>query len=122
RHRGSVRRTPLMSTVPETLDEVYHDLLARAPENKMEPRMEPMHRMMELLGEPQRSAPVIHLTGTNGKTSTARMIESVLRAYGLSTGRYTSPHLETVTERISIDGEPVDEDTFVRIWNEILPL
>ncbi|MFN3924401.1 MAG: bifunctional folylpolyglutamate synthase/dihydrofolate synthase, partial [Pseudarthrobacter sp.] len=62
-----------------------------------------------------------HVTGTNGKTSTARMIESVLRAHGLSTGRYTSPHLSKVTERISIDGHPVPDETFVRIWDEIRP-
>lgn len=107
---------------PQSVDDVYRDLLARAPENKMEPRMGPMFRAMELLGEPQRASPVIHLTGTNGKTSTARIIESVLRAYGLRTGRYTSPHLSSVTERISIDGAPVQDDTFVRIWNEILPM
>lgn len=105
-----------------TLEEVYQDLLARAPENKMEPRMEPMYRMMELLGEPQKSAPVIHITGTNGKTTTARIIESVLSAHGLRTGRYTSPHLVKVSERIVVDGEPVDDATFVRVWNEILPL
>ena len=59
-------------------------------------------------GSPQRAYPSIHLTGTNGKTSTARMIDSLLRAFGLRTGRYTSPHLETVRERISLDGEPVE--------------
>lgn len=107
---------------PQTVAAVYRDLLARAPENRMEPRMAPLWRAMELLGEPQKAAPVIHLTGTNGKTSTARIIESVLRAYGLRTGRYTSPHLTSVTERISIDGAPVADETFVRIWNEILPM
>ena len=61
--------------------------------------------LLDLLGSPQRAYPAIHLTGTNGKTSTARMIDSLLRAHGLRTGRYTSPHLETVRERISIDGE-----------------
>ena len=92
-----------MSAAPDTVEAVYADLLARAPENRMEPRMEPMRRVLALLGDPQHAAPVIHLTGTNGKTSTARMIEAVLRAYGLRTGRYTSPHLRSVTERISID-------------------
>ena len=57
--------------------------------------------LLDLLGSPQRAYPAIHLTGTNGKTSTARMIDSLLRAHGLRTGRYTSPHLETVRERIS---------------------
>ncbi|MGO2779543.1 bifunctional folylpolyglutamate synthase/dihydrofolate synthase [Glutamicibacter arilaitensis] len=103
------------------LDRVYAQLLARAPENKMEPRMEPMFRAMEVLGEPNKACPVIHITGTNGKTSTARMIESLLEAHDLRTGRYSSPHLVSVTERIAIDGAPVDEETFVRVWDEISP-
>lgn len=103
------------------LERVYAELLARAPENKIEPRMAPMFRAMEVLGEPNKACPVIHITGTNGKTSTARMIEALLRAHDLRTGRYSSPHLVSVTERISIDGEPVDEQTFVRIWDEISP-
>ncbi|HEY6596613.1 MAG TPA: folylpolyglutamate synthase/dihydrofolate synthase family protein [Asanoa sp.] len=81
-----------------------------------------IERLLDLLGSPQRAYPSIHLTGTNGKTSTARMIDSLLRAFGLHTGRYTSPHLETVRERISLDGEPVDEERFVRTYREIEPL
>lgn len=100
---------------------VYAELLSRAPENKIEPRMEPMFRAMEILGEPNKAFPIIHITGTNGKTSTARMIESLLMAHNLRTGRYTSPHLAKVTERIVIDGDPVDDETFVRIWDEIRP-
>lgn len=103
------------------VESVYAELLSRAPENKMEPRMEPLFRAMEILGEPQKAFASIHLTGTNGKTSTARMIEAGLRAHGLRTGRYTSPHLSKVTERISIDGEPVADETFVRVWDEIRP-
>ncbi|NYT94786.1 folylpolyglutamate synthase/dihydrofolate synthase family protein [Salinispora sp. H7-4] len=78
--------------------------------------------LLDLLGSPQRAYPSIHLTGTNGKTSTARMIDSLLRAFGLRTGRYTSPHLETVRERISLDGEPVDEQRFVATYREVAPL
>ncbi|MEV1159872.1 folylpolyglutamate synthase/dihydrofolate synthase family protein [Micromonospora chokoriensis] len=78
--------------------------------------------LLDLLGSPQRAYPAIHLTGTNGKTSTARMIDSLLRAFGLHTGRYTSPHLETVRERISLDGEPVSEERFASIYREIKPL
>ncbi|GAA2043114.1 folylpolyglutamate synthase/dihydrofolate synthase family protein [Yaniella flava] len=106
----------------ETAEQVYEHLLSRAPENKMEPRMQPMRDVMALLGDPQDSAPVIHLTGTNGKTTTARIIEQVLIAHGLRTGRYTSPHLSHVTERITLDGQPVEDETFVRIYNEIAPL
>ena len=104
-----------------SVESVYAELLGRAPENKMEPRLAPLFRAMDVLGEPNKAYPIIHVTGTNGKTSTSRMIESVLRAHGLSTGRYTSPHLSKVTERISIDGHPVSDDTFVRIWDEIRP-
>jgi dihydrofolate synthase/folylpolyglutamate synthase len=77
--------------------------------------------LLDLLGSPQRAYPAIHLTGTNGKTSTARMVDSLLRAHGLRTGRYTSPHLETVRERISIDGEPVTEEKFAEIYSEVAP-
>jgi dihydrofolate synthase/folylpolyglutamate synthase len=104
-----------------SVESVYAEMLGRAPENKMEPRLAPLFRAMEILGEPNKAFPIIHITGTNGKTSTARMIEAGLRAHGLSTGRYTSPHLSKVTERISIDGSPVPDDTFVRIWDEIRP-
>lgn len=105
-----------------SVESVYADLLSRAPESKMEPRLDPLFRVMELLGDPQKAYPVIHLTGTNGKTSTARIIEAGLRALGLRTGRYTSPHLAKVTERISVDGEPVEDATFVRIWDQIHPV
>jgi dihydrofolate synthase / folylpolyglutamate synthase len=81
-----------------------------------------IERLLDLLGSPQRAYPSIHLTGTNGKTSTARLIDSLLRAFGLHTGRFTSPHLETVRERISLDGEPVDEERFVSAYQEIAPL
>ncbi|GAB7039892.1 MULTISPECIES: bifunctional folylpolyglutamate synthase/dihydrofolate synthase [Catenuloplanes] len=78
--------------------------------------------LLDVLGSPQRAYPSIHLTGTNGKTSTARMIDSLLRAYGLHTGRYTSPHLESVRERISLDGEPVSEERFAAVYTEVEPL
>jgi dihydrofolate synthase/folylpolyglutamate synthase len=81
-----------------------------------------VQELLDMLGSPQRAYPAVHLTGTNGKTSTARMIDNLLRAYGLHTGRYTSPHLETVRERISLDGEPVDEDRFTRVYDEVAPV
>jgi dihydrofolate synthase / folylpolyglutamate synthase len=77
--------------------------------------------LLDLLGGPQRAYPSIHITGTNGKTSTARMIDALVRAHGLRTGRYTSPHLASVRERISVDGESVDEDRFVEIYREVAP-
>ena len=109
-----------MST-PQSVEEVYAELLDRAPENQMAPRLDAVQRAVDILGNPEKSAPVIHITGTNGKTSTARMVESLLLAHDLRVGRYTSPHLERVTERISLDGKPVADETFVRIYGEIAP-
>ncbi|MGH3648025.1 MAG: bifunctional folylpolyglutamate synthase/dihydrofolate synthase [Micromonosporaceae bacterium] len=78
--------------------------------------------LLDLLGNPQRAYPSIHLTGTNGKSSTARMIDALLRVHGLRTGRYTSPHLESVRERISLAGEPVSEERFVEVYRDVAPL
>jgi dihydrofolate synthase/folylpolyglutamate synthase len=78
--------------------------------------------LLDLLGSPQRAYPAIHLTGTNGKTTTARMVESLLRAHGLRTGLYTSPHLDSVRERITIDGEPISEEHFVEVYSEVAPV
>ncbi|MRG58481.1 dihydrofolate synthase [Agromyces sp. CFH 90414] len=105
----------------EAADAVYADLLARIGERAPEPRLGATRRAVELLGDLHRAAPVIHLTGTNGKTSTARIIESLLRASGLRTGLSTSPHLERFTERIRVDGQPVSDGDVARIWSEIEP-
>jgi dihydrofolate synthase / folylpolyglutamate synthase len=101
--------------------EVYEELLARVGENAPQPRLGATRRAAELLGDPQRAYPVIHITGTNGKTSTSRLIESILRAHGLRTGMLTSPHLERVNERIVIDGEPISNAAFVSNWRDIRP-
>ncbi|MEJ7628954.1 MAG: folylpolyglutamate synthase/dihydrofolate synthase family protein [Nocardioidaceae bacterium] len=96
-------------------------LLARWPESKIDPTLDRIRAICNLLGEPQRAYPVIHLTGTNGKTSTARMIDALLRALGLRTGRFTSPHLESMTERITIDGAPLSRERFVEVYTEVIP-
>ncbi|MFM6974959.1 MAG: bifunctional folylpolyglutamate synthase/dihydrofolate synthase [Agromyces sp.] len=102
-------------------ERVYQELLTRVGEQNPRPRLEPTRRLVNLLGNPERSAPVIHLTGTNGKTSTARVIDSLVRASGLRTGLLTSPHLERFAERILIDGEPIDDDALERNWDDIEP-
>lgn len=103
------------------LAETEAELDLRWPETKIEPSLDRIARLMDLLGHPERSCPVIHVAGTNGKTSTVRMIESLVRALGRRTGRTTSPHLQLVTERIAIDGEPLHPRDYVRIWAEIRP-
>lgn len=111
-----------MSSVAERMAEVVQELYARKPENQMRPRLEPTRLAVELMGNPQHSYPVIHLTGTNGKTSTARIIERILREMGLKTGRVTSPHLISFNERISLDGEPVSDERFVENYEQNKPL
>ncbi|KRF07666.1 dihydrofolate synthase [Nocardioides sp. Soil777] len=105
----------------ETYAEVEDALLSRWPETKLEPSLDRIEAFTELLGDPQRSFRTIHLTGTNGKTSTSRMIETLVRALDLRTGRFTSPHLEKMSERISIDGEPLSDEAFVRAFNDVAP-
>lgn len=96
-------------------------LLSRWPENRMEPSLDRIRALVDLLGEPQKTYPVVHITGTNGKSSTARMIEALLRAHGLRTGLYTSPHLLSSRERICLDAEPIGEDDMLRAYEELAP-
>ncbi len=96
--------------------------MTRVPENKLRPRLEPTRRAVELLGDPQHSYRVIHVTGTNGKTSTTRIIERILREHGLRTGRFTSPHLVRFNERIALDGEPVSDERLYTVWQDIKPI
>ena len=102
-------------------DAVYAELLKRQGERWVQPRVERTRRVLELLDDPQRTYRVVHITGTNGKTSTARIIESLIRAHGLRTGMFTSPHLERFTERILIDGEPIADAAIADAWDEIAP-
>ena len=107
-----------MATQHETL---LAELTSRWPEHRIAPSLDRIRAVTELLGDPQRSCPVIQITGTNGKGSTAIMIESLLRAAGLRTGRYSSPHLVDVTERIAIDGQPISRERFAEVWADIKP-
>ena len=115
-------------TLPEpTPDEVAallqveHLLDQRWPETKLEPSTARIAALMELLGSPQLSYPCIHIAGTNGKTSVARMIDALLTAFGQRTGRTTSPHLQSAVERIAIDGQPITPARYVETYREIEP-
>ncbi|MGL4744703.1 MAG: bifunctional folylpolyglutamate synthase/dihydrofolate synthase [Dermatophilaceae bacterium] len=96
-------------------------ILARAPEHELQPSLDRIAGVVDLLGDPQHAFPVIHLTGTNGKTSTARIIEAVLGQLGLTTGRFTSPHLHSVLERISLGGRPIDAERFLAAYDDVIP-
>jgi dihydrofolate synthase / folylpolyglutamate synthase len=105
----------------DRLREIEKDIFARRPEHSINPSLERITALVTLLGDPQRAYPVIHLTGTNGKTSTARMTEALLRARGLRTGLFTSPHLSSVGERIAVDGQALSGEQFVAAYDEIRP-
>ena len=105
----------------QRMREVEAAILSRAPEHDLQPSLDRIAAVMELLGDPQRNFPAIHLTGTNGKTSTTRIIESILRAHDLSTGRFTSPHLHTIRERVALNGAPIEVDRFVAAYDEVSP-
>jgi dihydrofolate synthase/folylpolyglutamate synthase len=105
-----------------SLQRVLAELGSRYPaEDQMVPDLDRITMLVDLLGSPQRSYPSIHLTGTNGKTSTARMVDALLQGFGLRPGRYTSPHLDSVTERITVDGVPLSEDRFAEVYDELAP-
>lgn len=112
---------PADGDTDDTLRDVEVELSKRWPENKLEPSLDRIEALMDILGQPQRSFPSIHITGTNGKTSTARMIEQLLNTFELRTGRYTSPHVESVTERITLDGAPITPERFVEVYRDIEP-
>ncbi|MCA6094996.1 bifunctional folylpolyglutamate synthase/dihydrofolate synthase [Streptomyces sp. SCA3-4] len=107
--------------VDRALREVEAELAGRWGETKLDPSLVRMEALMDILGQPQRAYPAIHITGTNGKTSTARMIEALLAAFDLRTGRYTSPHVQSVTERISLDGAPISAERFIETYQDIKP-
>jgi dihydrofolate synthase / folylpolyglutamate synthase len=104
------------------LRQVEAELALRWPESRLDPSLDRIAALVDALGSPQRAYPVVHVTGTNGKTSTARMIEALLRGTGLRTGRFTSPHVESVTERIAVDGEPLSAAAFAAAYEDIAPV
>lgn len=103
----------------ERIDAIEAALLKRWPETKIEPTLERIAALVDVLGSPQLTYPTIHVGGTNGKTTTSRMIDSLLFEMGLRTGRFTSPHLESYLERISINGQPIDPKAMIFSYNDI---
>ncbi|HWT50295.1 MAG TPA: dihydrofolate synthase, partial [Mycobacterium sp.] len=86
-----------------SLLQVEHLLDQRWPETRIEPSLIRISALMDLLGSPQLGYPSIHIAGTNGKTSVARMVDALVTALRRRTGRTTSPHLQSAVERIAID-------------------
>jgi dihydrofolate synthase/folylpolyglutamate synthase len=104
-----------------SLLQVEHLLDQRWPETRIEPSLTRISALMDLLGSPQRGYPSIHIAGTNGKTSVARMVDALLTALHRRTGRMTSPHLQSAVERIAIDGTPISPAQYVATYREIEP-
>jgi dihydrofolate synthase/folylpolyglutamate synthase len=105
-----------------SLERVMAALADRYPaEDHMVPDLDRIRLLVDLLGSPHLAYPSVHLTGTNGKTSTARMVDGLLQAAGLRIGRYTSPHLQSVTERITLDGVPLSDERFAEVFDEVSP-
>ncbi len=109
----------LTSQDQELLDTIEQALLTRWPETQIEPSLERIAALVDVLGSPQLTYPTIHVGGTNGKTTTSRMIDSLLFEMGLRTGRFTSPHLESFVERIAINGQPIDAQALIFSYNDI---
>ncbi len=103
------------------LRRVERELLARWPEHRPRPSLDRIAALVDLLGQPQRAYPIIHVAGTNGKTSIARMTDALLRERELRVGRFTSPHLQTMRERICVDGSPLSAEAFVAAYEEVRP-
>lgn len=110
---------PADPEVDKALRAVEQELAGRWGETKLDPSLVRIEKLVDVLGDPQRAYPTIHITGTNGKTSTARMIEALLGAFELRTGRYTSPHVQSITERISLDGAPISAERFIETYEDI---
>ena len=111
----------MTGNIEARLVEITEELNARWPENRIEPTLDRIKLLLDYLGNPQESFRSIHIAGTNGKTSTSRMIDSLLQSFGIRTGRYTSPHLEDIRERICLNGEPITPEFFVYTYEDIKP-
>lgn len=103
----------------EALQLIYEALLKRWPETRLEPSLDRIAALCDALGSPELTYPVVHIAGTNGKTTTSRMIDSLFTELGYRTGRFTSPHLESFLERISIKGEPISPEGMIATYNDI---
>ncbi len=103
----------------EAVEHIYQALLKRWPETRIEPSLDRIAALCDALGSPERTYPVVHIAGTNGKTTTSRMIDSLFSELGYRTGRFTSPHLESFLERISLKGEPISPEGMIATYNDI---
>lgn len=123
----SGRRDPARAEAERALElrkrlrEVEAEIVSRNPEHIIAPTLTRIEAVVDLLGHPERCAPMVHITGTNGKTTTARMIERLLLELGLSPGRFTSPHLHDIRERIVIGGEPIGAERFLAAYDDVAP-
>ncbi len=103
------------------LNVVYEDLITRTPEHDFDPTLDRVQQVLYILGDPQDAYPILHIAGTNGKTSTTRLSAALLSGFGLRTGTFTSPHLISVRERIQVNGKPLSAREFLSAWQDVSP-
>ena len=120
-NKKNVRLSHELDVNRKKVQEIFAQIVQRAPEHKIQPSLDRVVDALDILGNPQLAYPVVHVAGTNGKTSTSRMIDSLMTAWGTKTGRFTSPHLCVPNERISIAGEPITDETFIYAYEDVLP-
>ncbi|MCD4549295.1 bifunctional folylpolyglutamate synthase/dihydrofolate synthase [Schaalia sp. lx-260] len=105
----------------EQVNQIYQSVIARAPEHDIDPTLSRVQAVLDILGDPQNTYPSVHITGTNGKTSTSRMVDALLGAAGMKVGRFTSPHLRDVRERLSLENQPISPAGFIAAWQDVAP-
>lgn len=118
---AAAEEAALQVALAERVEQIYQAIVARAPEHKVQPSLERIRTVMTYLAEPYLMYQVVHITGTNGKTSTARITDALLSELGMRTGRFTSPHLSDVRERITLEGKPISREGFIAAWEDIAP-
>lgn len=120
-HEAALDEAAERVAVDNELSGIYDEILTRNPEHKIAPTLQRVHDVLDILGDPHSSYPSIHITGTNGKTSTARMIDSLLSAFGVRVGRFTSPHLTDPRERVCLEGEAISPRGFIAAYRDVEP-
>ncbi len=120
-HESALDEAAYGLALSSEMEEVAQSILARAPEHSVQPSLERVAAVLDFLADPHTTYPSIHITGTNGKTSTARLIDALLGACGMTTGRFTSPHLIDLRERISIAGEAITPEGFLAAYADVAP-
>ena len=119
---SKVYKNPSVALEERLASRINYERMREVPYDERRFNLERMRHLLEICGNPERRYPIIHITGTKGKGSTAAMLESIFRNAEMRTGLFTSPHLITLRERFRVNGKPLDEQTFISIGNDVLDI